>query len=76
VLSDARAEYGQQIVAVMSQQLVPVYSQGFGAKSMARMIQFAEVFPDAEIVAILSRQLSWSHFRELQPLKQPLEREY
>lgn len=76
VLSDARAEYGQQIVAVLSQQLVPVYGQGFGAKSMARMIQFAEVFPDAEIVATLSRQLSWSHFRELLPLKQPLEREY
>jgi predicted nuclease of restriction endonuclease-like (RecB) superfamily len=34
------------------------------------------VFPDAEIVATLSRQLSWSHFRELLPLKQPLEREY
>jgi predicted nuclease of restriction endonuclease-like (RecB) superfamily len=76
VLSDARAEYGQQIVAVLSQQLVPVYGQGFGAKGMSRMIQFAEVFPDAEIVATLSRQLSWSHFRELLPLKQPLEREY
>lgn len=76
MLSDARAEYGQQIVAVMSQQLVPVYGQGFGAKSMARMIQFAEVFLVAEIVATLSRQLSWSHFRDLLPLKQPLEQEY
>jgi hypothetical protein len=25
------------------------------------MIQFADVFPDPEIVAALSRQLSWSH---------------
>jgi hypothetical protein len=28
------------------------------------------------IVAALSQQLSWSHFRELLPLKQPLQREY
>nr|WP_315205284.1 PDDEXK nuclease domain-containing protein [uncultured Albidiferax sp.] len=76
VLLEARAEYGQQILATLSQQLVPLYGQGFAAKSLARMVQFAEVFADAEIVATLSRQLSWSHFRELLPLKQPLERDF
>jgi predicted nuclease of restriction endonuclease-like (RecB) superfamily len=40
------------------------------------MVQFAQVFPEEAIVATLSRQLSWSHFRELLPLKQPLQREY
>ena len=40
------------------------------------MIQFAEVFADAQIVATLSRELSWSHFIEILPLKQPLEREF
>ena len=29
-----------------------------------------------EIVATLSRQLSWSHFRELLPLKRPSQREF
>jgi predicted nuclease of restriction endonuclease-like (RecB) superfamily len=33
------------------------------------MMQFAEVFPDVEIVVPLSRQLSWSHFIDLIPLK-------
>jgi predicted nuclease of restriction endonuclease-like (RecB) superfamily len=33
-------------------------------------------FPDEQIVATLSRELSWSHFVEILPLKQPLEREY
>jgi hypothetical protein len=33
-----------------------------------RMMKFAEAFPDEEIVATLSQQLSWSHFRELLPL--------
>jgi hypothetical protein len=33
------------------------------------MIRFAEVFPDQPIVSTLSRQLGWSHFVEIIPLK-------
>lgn len=33
------------------------------------MVQFAEVFPDFEIVVPLARQLSWSHFLVLIPIK-------
>ena len=40
------------------------------------MMKFAEVFADEKIVATLSQQLSWSHFRELLPLQQPLQREF
>ena len=40
------------------------------------MIQFAEAFPEEEIVAALWRQLSWSHFRELLLLNQPFQREF
>jgi hypothetical protein len=32
-----------------------------------RMMQFVEMFPEEEIVATLSRQLSWSRFRKLPP---------
>jgi hypothetical protein len=35
------------------------------------MVQFAETFPDPEIVAALRRQLSWAHFKLLIPLKAP-----
>jgi predicted nuclease of restriction endonuclease-like (RecB) superfamily len=38
------------------------------------MMKFAEIFPNAEIVAPLAQQLSWSHFRELIPLKTSEER--
>ena len=38
-------------------------------KNLRRMIQFAEQFADEKIVASLSRQLSWSHFLALIPLK-------
>lgn len=76
VLKNERAEYGEQIVSTLSTQLVAEYGKGFAEKSLRRMMQFAEVFPDEAIVATLSRQLSWSHFIEILPLKQPLEREY
>jgi predicted nuclease of restriction endonuclease-like (RecB) superfamily len=40
------------------------------------MVQFAEAFPEEEIVVTLSRQLSWSHFSALLPLSQPFQREF
>ena len=40
------------------------------------MIQFSEVFPDEQIVASAMRQLSWTHFTLLLPLKNPLQREF
>lgn len=39
-------------------------------------MRFAEQFPDVEIVATLSHQLSWSHFVELIKLGDPLQREF
>lgn len=76
VLKNERAEYGEQIVLTLSTQLVAEYGQSFGMRSLRRMVQFAEVFPDEKLVATLSQVLSWSHFIEILPLKQPLEREY
>jgi hypothetical protein len=75
-LGQSRAEYGEQIVATLSRQLAAEYGPGFEEKSLRRMMQFAEAFPDEAIVATLWRQLSWSHFRELLPLKRPLQREF
>jgi hypothetical protein len=40
------------------------------------MVQFAQVFPDKRIVVTLLRQLSWSHFLVLVPLKEPLQRDF
>ena len=46
------------------------------SRRWAKIAKFVESFPDEEIVATLSQQLSWSHFRELLPLEQPLQREF
>jgi predicted nuclease of restriction endonuclease-like (RecB) superfamily len=76
VLGNERAGYGQQILATLSQELVGEFGRGFEATNLSRMVKFAEAFPDEAIVATLSQQLSWSHFRELPPLAQPLQREF
>jgi hypothetical protein len=76
ILGDERAEYGSEIVATLSQQLTARYGRGFGIPNLSRMVTFARVFPDEQIVATLWRQLSWSHFRELLPLKSGEAREY
>ena len=76
ILQGQRAQYGEEILPTLSAKLVPDYGKGFSARNLARMVQFVEAFSDEPIVATLSRELSWSHFVEILPLKQPLEREY
>jgi predicted nuclease of restriction endonuclease-like (RecB) superfamily len=39
-------------------------------------VRFAKLFPEKEIVATLSPLLSWSHFRELISLEEPLKRNF
>lgn len=74
VLGDDRAEYGKQVVERLASQLTVDYGQGFSRTNLFRMLQFAEAFPVREIVATLSRQLSWSHVVELLALEDGLRR--
>ena len=65
VLNNQRAEYGKQIIKLISKELNQNYGRSFTGRNLRRMMKFAEVFSDAEKVATLSPQLSWSHFVEL-----------
>lgn len=76
ILAFNRAEYGAQIVVTLSRQLVLEFGQGFSEKNLRRMLQFAEIFPEEQIVVTLSRHLSWSHFLPLIPLKESIQREF
>jgi predicted nuclease of restriction endonuclease-like (RecB) superfamily len=69
ILQNKRAEYGKQIVPTVSAQLESKYGRNFTEKNVRRMLKFADQFSDGQIVATLSRQLSWSHFIEILPLK-------
>ncbi|MBP9694382.1 MAG: DUF1016 family protein [Alphaproteobacteria bacterium] len=76
IVQNARASYGDQIVATLSQQLKCDFGSGFTQSALSRMIKFYEEFPDFEIVATLSQQLGWSHFVELIPIEDPVKREF
>jgi hypothetical protein len=69
VLQNQRAEYGKQIVATLSTQLSERFGKSFEARNLRRMMQFAELFPDIQIVSPLATQLSWSHFMEILPIQ-------
>ena len=69
ILENKRAEYGKQIVTSLATQLVNLYGKSFEARNLRRMMQFADLFPDFENVVPLARQLSWSHFIAIIPIK-------
>jgi predicted nuclease of restriction endonuclease-like (RecB) superfamily len=69
ILQNKRADYGKQIVSTLSTQLKNKYGRNFELRNVQRMMQFAEQFKDSAIVVPLARQLSWSHFVTLLPLK-------
>lgn len=75
-LQDERAPYGKRILATVSRQLTVEFGQAFTLRSLYRAIQFCQGFPDQDIVSTLSTQLSWSHFLELLPIKDPLARDF
>ena len=76
ILKKKRAAYGKEIVAALGRQLESEFGRGFDEKNLHRMVQFAKVFPDEEIVAALRRQLGWTHFKSLIPITDPLKREF
>ncbi len=70
VLNETRAEYGEEILPTLSAELMPRYGRGFSARNLARMMRFAEVFPDEQIVATLSQQSTGSHCHLIFQFKQ------
>jgi len=76
VLQHHRAEYGKEIVATLARELTITYGDSFSDKNLRRMMQFAKIFPDQEIVVSVIRQLSWTHLLAIIPIEDPLKREF
>ena len=76
ILNEERAQYGEQIVQTLSARLQQEFGRGYSRRNLFNMIKFSEVFPDSEIVHALSTQLSWTHFRQIIPLNDPLKRDF
>lgn len=65
ILKSERAEYGEQIVATLSRQLIGEYGKGFDRSNILRMIQFYKCFHNFNFLQTLSTKLTWSHFLSL-----------
>ena len=76
ILGDARAAYGKQVIDMLSDQLSAQYGRGFTRANLFHMIRFAETFRERQKVYTLCRQLSWSHFRSIFYIGDPLAREF
>ena len=75
ILQNKRAEYGKEIVATVSQQLIKQYGKGYSYSALTRMMKFEKNI-DEKNIATLSQQLSWSHFKELIVLEDTLKIEF
>ncbi|KHJ36570.1 hypothetical protein PBAC_32530 [Pedobacter glucosidilyticus] len=69
ILKNERAEYGEKIIENIASALEKEYGRSYSLRNVRRMMQFADIFPNYQIVTPLVTQLSWSHFLLLLPLK-------
>jgi predicted nuclease of restriction endonuclease-like (RecB) superfamily len=74
LVKEQRAEYGKRIVQTLSEQLTQSYGKGYSRSNLNRMVEFYKYYPDFEIGATMSHQLSWSHIVEILKQKDPLRR--
>ena len=76
VLNGKRAEYGKEVIKALAEKLTAEYGKGWGEKQLRNYLHFSEIFGDEQIVYSLSRQLTWTHIRQLIYMSDPLKREF
>ena len=57
-----RADYGKQLIKVLSDVLTKEFGKGFSERNLADFYNF---FPDEQILQTRLQNLTWSHFRNL-----------
>ena len=65
ILKETRAEYGKQIIKKVSKFLMIHFGNGWGEKHIRHCLRAAESFQSKEIFYALSRELSWTHLKEV-----------
>ena len=58
-----RAEYGTQLIEMLSKELTIAYGKGFGTRNLWLFRQFYLTFSDLEILHTRVQNLTWSHIR-------------
>ncbi|MEK7729948.1 MAG: PDDEXK nuclease domain-containing protein [candidate division KSB1 bacterium] len=76
ILKEKKAEYGREILSTLSRKLIEEFGNGFSQANLFRRTRFAEVYQNPKILYTLCAKLSWSHFVEIIPLKEELQRDF
>ena len=76
VLQGSRADYGKQIIPNLSKTLTEQFGKGWGRTQLNYCVRFAEIFMDIKIVHAVREQLSWTHFKTLIYIDEPLKRDF
>lgn len=75
ILNNNRAEYGEQILPQLAEELTSLYGNGFDRPNLSRMVKFSKLYSQ-EICVTLSQQLSWSHIIRLISIEDELKRNF
>jgi predicted nuclease of restriction endonuclease-like (RecB) superfamily len=76
VLDNKRAEYGKQIIATLSQQLVEKFGKGWSIYKLQHCVRAAYIFSEDEILYAVRTQLTWTHLRSLMSIDDELKRSF
>ena len=71
-----RAEYGKRTIVELSAQLCAEFGEGYSERNLWEFRKFYVVFPDIEILHTRVQNLSWSHFRAIMRVSDPVAREW
>lgn len=71
-----RAEYGKRTIAELSAQLCAEFGEGYSERNLWEFRKFYVVFPDIEILHTRVQNLSWSHFRAIMRVSDPVARKW
>lgn len=73
---EARAEYGAHLIRNLARALGEEFGKGMSVANLRNFRQFYLTFPDAGKSYALRSELSWTHWRLIMRVENPLARDY
>ncbi|MFW2176816.1 MULTISPECIES: DUF1016 N-terminal domain-containing protein [unclassified Moraxella] len=76
ILQGERADYGKQVIANLSESLTMQFGKGWSKNHLNYCVKFYQQFCDINIVHALREKLSWTHFKLLAYIEDPIKRDF
>jgi predicted nuclease of restriction endonuclease-like (RecB) superfamily len=76
IMRSDRAEYGKKVVQSLSSRLTLSYGKGFSPQNLWYMVQLYDTYPILHAVRGEFNNLSWTHIKNLLPVKDDLKRKF